>query len=210
MKRLFIVLSVLFFSFLVFAEDVTCENEAGNCTLSVNEYSCNCQLLNGAGIARGDVSGEEVTEELCKSYLESNCGKEKPTVRSKCGKKFDFCVTYVSENSRCTDDYMSEDDVIAAVDSEDAWNETKQAVYYGCCGKYRAAQGILECLKEKCGDDFANECCAECNIDDPEGDTDVSDTGADIADTEETTGEDSADGESKEESKSDGCSMLFV
>lgn len=193
MKRMFIVFSLLFFSFLVFAEEVTCENEAGNCTLSGNEYSCFCKQLNGAGIAHGDVLEEEVTEELCKSYLESNCGKEAPTVRSKCGKKFDFCVSYVSERSHCTDNHLTEEEVIAAVDSEDAWNDTKQAVYYGCCGAYSGAQATLECLKEKCGEDFADECCAECIPD--EADTaDTVDTGdTDMADTADTDEADTAD-----------------
>ena len=214
------------------ASGLNCENEAGNCTLSGNEYSCNCKLLNGAGIARGDVLEEEITEELCKSYLESNCGKEAPMVRNKCGKKFDFCVNYVSERSHCTDNHLTEEEVIVAVDSEDAWNDTKQAVYYGCCAAYSGAQMTLECLKEKCGENFTDECCSECIPDEADtasdpGDTDVPDTATDtgdtdMADTEETTGKDTADGDSapatdseapaenKEESKSDGCSMLFV
>ena len=147
MKRNVVLLFALFCLMLfvvlpVLAEDeeepeVYCENEAGHCTISRWGHECLCRTVNGYAQANGGggIHGDyEVSEEVCKSDLESNCGKEKPTVRSKCGKKFDFCVTYVSESSRCTDNHMSEDDVIAAVDNEDAWNDTKQAVYYGWWG----------------------------------------------------------------------------
>jgi len=259
------VLSMLFVVLPVFAEDeeepeVYCENEAGHCTISRWGYKCFCRTVDGFAEANGGggIHGDyEVSEEVCKSDLESNCGTEIPTVRSKCGKKFDFCVTFVSESSRCTDNYMTEDEVIAAVDSEDFWNDTKRAVYIGCCGAYSSAQSKLECLQEQCGEEFTDECCAECYINDTAdtadpGDTDIPDTAAadtgdsgdtevispapedDTADSSETDevdtanteaddtanteapkdgsapAEDTTDGDKQEESKTDGCLMLFV
>lgn len=271
MKKV-VFLSILFFSLFVFADEeepeVYCENEAGHCTISRWGHECLCRTVDGYAQANGGggIHGDyEVSEEVCKSDLESNCGTEVPTVRSKCGKKFDFCVTYVSERSRCTDNYMTEDEVITAVDSEDLWNDTKQAVYRGCCGAYSASQSKLECLQEQCGEEFTDECCAECFINDTAdtadigdtGDTDIPDTAADTGDTgdissdtendtadsadtdevdaanadaantevpttgttpEDTAGSDSAapatgsvaPAENKEESRSDGCSLLFI
>ncbi len=269
-------LSILFFSFFVSAEDVICENEAGDCKLSGNEYVCNCQrLAGGVGKLSGDLTGEEADEELCKSYLENNCGKEKPTVINQCGDKLDYCITYSSERSHCKNNffntgYMTEDEIRIEVES-DEWNRTKEMVYNGCCLFFERAQIDYECLKENCVD-FADECCAECALEANDGadtadtvdtddggdivdtadtadtvdtaDTDITDTAdtgdngdtevispapeddtADSTDAEEVDAantdagdtanteapkEDASDGNKKEESKSDGCSMLFV
>lgn len=221
-------LSIFFFSFLVFAEDVTCENEAGDCKLSGDEYVCNCQRLVGVGKVSGDLTGEKADEELCKSYLENNCGKEKPTVINQCGDKLDYCITYYSERSHCKE-YMTEDEVRIGIES-DEWNDIKEKVYNGCCLFFERAQINYECLKENCVD-FAEECCKECADKANEGADTGSDTGdtgsvdtadtGDVGDTEvvspDTAGESAApttDSEvhaaNKEESKSDGCSMLFI
>ena len=215
MKRNVVLLFALFCLMLfvvlpVLAEDeeepeVYCENEAGHCTISRWGHKCLCKTLNGYAEANGGGNGErEVSEEICKSDLESNCGKEQPTVRSKCGKIFDFCVNYISEYSHCTDNYMTEDDVLAAVDNKDAWNDTKYAVYYRCCGAYDLAQSRLECLKEKCGEDFTEECCAECVVDDSVDTCDILDTdSSDTGNSEKTDTADSTDAEEVDAANTD-------
>ncbi len=184
-------LSILFFSFFVSAEDVTCENEAGDCKLSGNEYVCNCQRLAGVGKVSGNLTGEEADEELCESYLENNCGKEKPTVINQCGDKLDYCITYYAETSQCNKnqtEYMTEDEIRIEVES-DEWNRTKEKVYNGCCLFFERAQINYECLKENCVD-FADECCAECALEANDGadtaDTVDTDDGGDIVDTADT------------------------
>jgi hypothetical protein len=228
MKKI-VFLSILFFSFLVFADDVTCENKAGDCKLSGNEYVCNCQRLVGVGKVSGDLTGEEADEELCKSYLENNCGKEKPTVINQCGDKLDYCIAYYSETSQCNKnktEYMTEDEIRIEVES-DEWNDIKEKVYNGCCLFFERAQINYECLKENCVD-FAEECCKECADKANEGadtgsdtgdtgsvdtaDTDIADAATETDDSESVTPEtdSEAPAENKEESKSDGCSMLFI
>ena len=234
-------------------EPVECENEAGHCTITVPswEYVCICKKIDGIGEGRGSASGPyNNPEEVCEKELKSNCGTKLPTVRDKCGDEAtESCIEYVSLRSNCTtgssyiDHYMTEDEIRSDIDSEELWSSAQLAVYSECCKSsmmQESAKIAFQCLKEKCGEDFTDECCAECNAEaaavfDGEvvepGDTDsyVGDTGdaeipADTGDSEPTDGTtESGDTENSEapadsaaaptenkESKSDGCSLLFI
>ena len=219
-------------------ERVECENEAGRCyiyrTITDGQYEefyhYACAGIPQNKIGNVDLDGKvEVTEENCRSYLEKECGTKSPALNDYCtDEEINRCIKYESDTSHCTDHYMTEEEIRAEIDGQkDPYtnNATVSSVYY-CCTNIHWIEESEDCLKEaKCGeDDFTDECC-KCYLGDGAADmgdtSDAVDTTADSGDT--TAEEDTADGDSatpatdseapaenKEESKSDGCSMLFV
>ena len=202
---------------------IKCENEAGTCTVKPNgEYQCSCigidDLSSGTGI---------FSENGCKDILEENCGTEAATPRTICTDSgiFNACVSYAQTFANTCYEPLTDEEIEALLDVPAESDVTARSIAQ-CCqdestrDEYKTS---FDCVKaaESCEN---KECCSACNV----GGEDSAETGDKTSDDSEapttgTTPEDTADGDSatpatdseapaenKEESKSDGCSMLFV
>ena len=198
---------------------IKCENEAGTCTIKPNgEYQCSCfgidDLSNGTGI---------FGENGCKDILEENCGTEAATPRTICTDSgiFNACVSYAQTFANTCYEPLIDEEIEALLDVPAESDVTARSIAQ-CCqdestrNEYKTS---FDCVKaaESCEN---KECCSACNV----GGEDSAETGDKTpTDGEAPTTEDTADGDSaapatnseapaenKEESKSDGCSMLFI
>ena len=202
---------------------IKCENEAGTCTIKPNgEYQCSCfgidDLSSGTGI---------FGENGCKNILEENCGTNAATLRTICTDPeiFNACVSYEKTFANTCFEPVSDEELEAILDVPVENDVTAREISW-CCqddSVRNEKKTSFECIEsaESCEN---KECCSACNV----GGEDSAETGDKTptdgeAPTTGTTTEDTADGDSaapatdteapaenKEESKSDGCSMLFV
>ena len=208
-----------------------CENEAGECVIAQNgEYICQCLGVwsaNGAveGMFKGTMEFNEETSEKenCDKLVEI-CGTEPATVRDVCEDQeiLNECITYIKPVETCYGRWEDED--IESILDHQAYNPgTVYGKISNCCqwgedNDLKEWRTKWECL-DSCTDE---DCCQTCELYIHLDDTaeDGSDKDADAANTEvptdgATAPEDTADGDSsvpaeKEESKSDGCSVLFI
>ena len=196
---------------------IKCENEAGTCTIKPNgEYQCSCigidDLSSGTGI---------FGENGCKDILEENCGTEAATPRTICTDSgiFNACVSYAQTFANTCYEPLTDEEIEALLDVPAESDVTARSIAQ-CCqdestrNEYKTS---FDCVKaaESCEN---KECCSACNV----GGEDSAETGDKTPADGETQTEDTADGDSaapatdeapaenKEDSKSDGCSMLFV
>ena len=204
---------------------IKCENEAGTCTIKPNgEYQCSCigidDLSSGTGI---------FGENGCKDILEENCGTEAATPRTICTDSgiFNACVSYAQTFANTCYEPLTDEEIEALLDVPAESDVTARSIAQ-CCqdesmrNEYKTS---FDCVKaaESCEN---KECCSTCNV----GGEDSSEDGGkedaantDVAGNGSAPAEDTADGETatsaadseapaenKEESKSDGCSMLFI
>ena len=197
---------------------IKCENEAGTCTIKPNgEYQCSCigidDLSSGTGI---------FGENGCKDILEENCGTEAATPRTICTDSgiFNACVSYAQTFANTCYEPLTDEEIEALLDVPAESVVTARSIAQ-CCqdestrDEYKTS---FDCVKaaESCEN---KECCSACNV----GGEDSAETGDKTPTDGETQTEDTADGDSaapatdseapaenKEESKSDGCSMLFI
>ena len=204
---------------------IKCENEAGTCTIKPNgEYQCSCfgidDLSSGTGI---------FGENGCKDILEENCGTEAATPRTICTDSgiFNACVSYAQTFANTCYEPLTDEEIEALLDVPAESDVTARSIAQ-CCqdesmrNEYKTS---FDCVKaaESCEN---KECCSTCNV----GGEDSSEDGGkedaantDVAGNSSAPAEDTADGDSaapatdsetpaenKEESKSDGCSMLFI
>ena len=217
--------------------DILCENEAGECQMEPNgEYNCGCYGIVDGYHSGSSASADE---ESCNAVLVEHCGTEAATANTLCSTDpeiFEICLSYAKSFTEACYEPLTDEEMEAALDLPAETNDTTAALAV-CCQDEEIRDGwfkeSFECLEavESCEN---KECCKTCNVfvleestdekDDeviapaPEdGDADAGDTevptdgtvdngdgsAAPTDDGTETTGE-------KEESKSDGCSMLFI
>ena len=198
----------------------SCENDAGRCNISDNgEYLCSCWgVWSANGAVEGGYTGTaEFVEESCRNKLVEICGTEPATVRSVCDDEPEIANKCVSDIKIFADtcfDPLSDEDIEGIFDH--------QAYGYGrewpnmlsdCCQmeqQRKDFQTRLECL-ENCKDD---NCCETCHVKVVPNDDEA--TSSEDGNSKEEAPEDKADdntatpAENKEESKSDGCSLLFI
>ncbi len=210
-----------------------CENEAGECYIEQNgEYGCSCK---GVWSANGAVEGgyhgiaefnEETSEEENCNRLVEICGTEPATVRDVCEDQeiLNQCISYIKTFADGCFELLTDEDVEEILDSpayhyDYAHSQGLPGSIPKCCqmSELRTEyQTRLECL-ENCKDD---NCCETCHVKLIPHDDDIT-SSEDGSDKEEvpTDGaapeEDTADGDSaapaeKEESKSDGCSVMLI
>ena len=197
---------------------IKCENEAGTCTVKPNgEYQCSCfgidDLSSGTGI---------FGENGCKDILEENCGTEAATLRTICTDPeiFNACVSYEKTFANTCFEPVSDEELEAILDVPVENDVTAREISW-CCqdeGMRNEKKTSFECIEsaESCEN---KECCSACIA----GGEDSAETGDKTPTDGEAQTEDTADGDSaapatdsetpaenKEESKSDGCSMLFI
>ena len=199
-----------------------CENEAGECILEQNgDYECWCY---GFDYPR---SGQKTFENgVCDSTLVEECGTELATPRIVCTDEeiLNTCVSYAKLFTNTCFEPITDEELEAVLDIPSGEDAMAQVITM-CCYKDTLREedykGYAECLEaaESCEN---KECCDPCGLyahsggddSEEEGGTDLEDGAADAANTEAPTDgapkEDTADSENKEESKSDGCSMLFI
>ena len=213
-----------------------CENNAGECHLEANgEYYCYCI---GRETQRG--KDENVSAEGCTAVLEKECGTELPTLRSICANDelLNECASYSKTFNNTCRTPVTDEEFDAKLDRPlKTYGETDKEIVQCCSDNAQKAKETYECLGafENCEENKEN-CCASCHVVSiveggaGDGDGDVispAPEDEDAANTEApttgTTTEDTADGDSaapatdseapaenKEESKSDGCSMMFI
>ena len=214
--------------------DILCENEAGECQMEQNgDYTCRC-----FGIEGFNEGAAAFTEEGCKAALVEHCGTEPATARTICTDSdiFNVCLTYAKSFTKSCYEPLTDEEMEAALDLPAETNDTTAALAV-CCQDEEIREGwfkeSFECLKaaESCEN---KECCETCDVfvleesvevispapedgDANAGDTEVPTDGAvDNGDgsAAPTDGADKTEGAAapteKEESKSDGCSMLFI
>ncbi len=193
-----------------------CSNDAGACEVDKNgKYKCYCHYVDGKKTGDGYFG-----EEGCNEILVETCGTEVPTPRKICAEEIlNECIAYFERiKNTCSEEPIN--DINEILDAPiDYSTESSITVheFADCCrseywrNEYKRESDCIETF-DSCED---KECC-ECTIQ----------VGGDAANTETPTDgavkEDTADGDSatpatdeapaenKEESKSDGCSMLFV
>ena len=211
----------------------SCENDAGRCSIDHNgEYLCSCWGVYSAnGAVEGAYTGTaEFSEESCRNKIVELCGTEPATLRDVCKDTdiFNECVNYIKPVETCYGRWSNEYiEGIEDMENEDildllAYGNHISSAISGCC-QWGEDDDIKEWrTKWECLDSCTDEdCCQTCELYIHLDDTaeDGSDKDADAANTEVPTDgaapEDTADGDSsvpaeKEESKSDGCSVLFI
>lgn len=214
---------------------IRCENNAGECEIETNgDYDCHC--FGFLEITSGNM---EASEEACNSKLVELCGTESATARTICtdSEIFNVCLTYAKSFTNTCYEPMTDEEIEAALDLPAETNNTTAVIAF-CCQNEEMREEFktsFECVEatESCEN---GECCETCDVFDLEasekdGDEVISpapdDGNNDTGDTNmpadgSAPAEDSADGDSaapatgseasaeKEESKSDGCSMLFI
>ena len=200
---------------------IKCENEAGTCTVKPNgEYQCSCigidDLSSGTGI---------FGENGCKDILEENCGTEAATLKTICtdSEIFNACVSYEKTFANTCFEPLSDEEIDALLDVPVESDVTAREISW-CCqdeSMRNEKKASFECIEaaESCEN---KECCSACNVGgEDSAEEDKEDAANTEAPTTGTTPEGTADGDSapatdseataeKEESKSDGCSMLFI
>ena len=214
---------------------IRCENNAGECEIETDgDYDCHC--FGFLEITSGNM---EASEEACNSKLVELCGTESATARTICtdSEIFNVCLTYAKSFTDTCYEPMTDEEIEAALDLPAETNNTTAVIAF-CCQNEEMREEFktsFECVEatESCEN---GECCETCDVFDLEasekdGDEVISpapdDGNNDTGDTNmpadgSAPAEDSADGDSaapatgseasaeKEESKSDGCSMLFI
>ncbi|MBO4699896.1 hypothetical protein J5690_09885 [bacterium] len=203
-----------------------CDNDAGRCNINhTGEYFCSCW---GVWSANGAVEGgyhgtAEFVEESCGSKLVEICGTEPATARDVCEDQeiLNQCISYIKAFADGCFEPLSDEDIEGILDQQAyGFNKEWSHQLSDCCQmeQYRTEiKTNLECF-ENCKDD---NCCDTCRINPVIHDDDTDAANTEVP-TTGTTPEDKADGDSpapatgseapaeKEESKSDGCSMLFI
>ena len=203
-----------------------CDNDAGRCSIDHNgEYLCSCWGVYSAnGAVEGAYTGTaEFVEESCKSKLVEICGTEPATAREVCEDQeiLNQCVSYIKTFAEGCFEPFTDEDIEEILDQQAyGYNREWPHQLADCCQmeeQRKDFQKNLECF-ENCKDD---NCCDTCRInpvshkDDDAANTEVPTDGAakeDTADgdTAAPATDSEAPAENKEESKSDGCSMLFI
>ena len=204
-----------------------CENEVGWClTSDDSQYQCDCK---GVGVKTG--VNDDFSAEGCTAVLEKECGTEVATPRMICtdSEIFNACVSYETTFTKTCFEPVTEEEIEAILDTpvNSGGREGGLAEDIANCCQNESMRNIyktkFECV-EAAGSCENKECCETCDVqlayigeegsDEDAANTEVPTTG--------TTPEDTADGDSapatdsvspaenKEESKSDGCSMLFI
>lgn len=207
----------------------SCKNDAGECNIDQNgEYICRCfGVWSANGAVEGAYNGTaEFVEESCGSKLVEICGTEPATARDVCEDQeiLNQCINYIKTFADGCFEPFSDEDIEEILDQQaHGYNREWSHQLADCCQmeeQRKDFQKNLECF-ENCKDD---NCCDTCGIDSVSHEDVVEDD--DAANTEAPTDgaakEDTADGDTatpetgseapaeKEESKSDGCSMLFI
>ena len=195
-----------------------CENNAGKCFIAEDGvYVCQCfGVWSANGATEGAYYGTvERNEEACNSKLVEICGTEPATVRDVCENSeiLNECIKYIKSIDACYERQWPDENNETVLDHPADGSGSVYARISSCCQKedYRKElQPEGKCL-ENCTEE---DCCKACGFDTSE------ESNVDAANTEApttgTTPEDKADdntaspAENKEESKSDGCSLLFI
>ena len=208
-----------------------CDNEAGWClTSNDSHYKCTCIGL--TGVKTG--FNEDFSAEGCTAVLEKECGTDIATPRFVCtdSEILNACISYEQTLANSCMEPITDEELAAALDTPiigAVGREGEMAsIIAQCCENSilrEKHQTFSECIDaaESCAN---KECCEPCGLilDESEWMDGASEEDEDAANTEApttgTTPEDTADGDSapatdeapaeKEESKSDGCSMLFI
>ncbi len=194
---------------------IKCENEKGKCTVKPNgEYECVCTNFQFHPAGNGIFS-----EEGCNEILAEVCENETMTARKVCKEEEirNACVSYFEKiKNTCFEPINDIDDIL---DAPLDYSDLTAHEIANCCqneeyrNEYKTEFERLE----------ASGTCNTC-VDMPydegeDGKGDAANT--DVAGNGSASAEDTADGDSapatdseapteKEESKSDGCSMLFI
>lgn len=190
-----------------------CSNDAGACKVNENgKYECYCHYVDGQKTGSGYFG-----EEGCNEILVETCGCETPTPRKICPEGIlDECVSYFERiKNTCSKEPINDINEILDAPIDYAYSNITVHEFADCCrseywrNEYKRESDCIETF-----DSCENKECCECTIQ-VGGEDSAENAGSnDSTDTEApTTGatpEDSADGVKKEESKSDGCSILFI
>lgn len=193
-----------------------CSNDAGACEVDKNgKYKCYCHYVDWKKTGDGYFG-----EEGCNEILVETCGTEVPTPRKICAEEIlNECIAYFERiKNTCSEEPIN--DINEILDAPiDYSTESSITVheFADCCrseywrNEYKRESDCIETF-DSCED---KECC-ECTIQ-VDGDAANTETPTDGAVKEDTADGDSATpatdeapAENKENSKSDGCSMLFV
>ena len=211
---------------------IVCENKAGECEMEQDgDYTCWC-----FGIEEYKDGTGTFSDEGCNTVLVESCGTEPATARTICtdSEIFEICLTYAKSFTDACYEPLTNEEMEAALDLPAETNSTTAALAICCQDEdYRDDwfKESFECLEaaESCEN---KECCETCDVfvfeDEKEGSDDViapapEDGDTDAGNTEDPVEDaiDNGDGSAaptdgtettgeKEESKSDGCSMLFI
>ena len=199
-----------------------CENKAGECTVGrTGYYECTCFNTMGEKTGKNDAA---ISEEGCQIILVEACGTELASLRTACSDEniLDTCVLYEQTLANTCFEPVTNEDLEALIDVPIASNATAKEIAK-CCNNSamrKEKKASFECIEaaESCEN---KECCSACNVGgEDSAEEDKEDAANTEAPTTGTTPEGTADGDSapatdseataeKEESKSDGCSMLF-
>ncbi|HDT11396.1 MAG TPA: hypothetical protein ENN58_01515, partial [bacterium] len=105
MKKLFILVIVIFGAATIFAENVTCENDLGSCVFNEDgSFSCECNGGFGgdggvAGSPTNDDDYEMPTEKECLEWIEIFCGV--PEGAEECSNPAGKCIVYAEGSWDC-------------------------------------------------------------------------------------------------------------
>jgi hypothetical protein len=194
-----------------------CGNDAGRCIVEENEeYRCLC--YDGISEEQTGSKAGIYSEAGCKEFLVEMCGTQVPSAKDICTDeaKFDICLSYFKiKYNTCAETPLFNDESQAV-----EWPITETMLgraIANCCldetvrEEYSKA---IECVKAKknCN---TEECCNSCDFQFYSGDLPESDAASGEGDKADGDGSVSPSTDSevpaeKEESKSDGCSMLFI
>ena len=205
------------------AGNFSCENDAGRCHVDQHGYGCSCWVVWSAnGAVEGAYTGTvEFVEESCKSKLVEICGTEPATAREVCEDQeiLNQCISYIKTFADGCFEPFTDEDIEEILDQQAyGYNREWSHQLAYCCQmeqQRKDFQKNLECF-ENCQDD---NCCDTCGInpvyheDEDAANTEAPTTGTTPEDTAGDTAvpvTDEAPAENKEESKSDGCSLLFI
>ena len=201
----------------------SCENDAGRCSIDHNgEYLCSCWGVYSAnGAVEGAYTGTvEFVEESCKSKLVEICGTEPATARDVCEDQeiLNQCISYIKNFAESCFEPFTDEDIEGILDQQAyGYNREWPHQISDCCQmeqQRKDFQTRLECL-EDCKDD---NCCETCHVKLVPHDDEITSSEDGNRKEEAPADGDSATpatdseahAENKEESKSDGCSMLFI
>ena len=201
-----------------------CYNEAGACELDKNgNYKCHCHYIEGEKTGSGYFGEEE-----CNEILVELCGTETPTLRKVCAEEIlNECASYLERiKNNCSKEPVNDINDILDLPINGGSGSVELGItlldFADCCrseywrNEYKKQSDCLETY-ETCEN---QECCVCTAMMLGDGSSETADTGdsgpadsaTDSGDTENS--EAPADGAAapaeKEESKSGGCSMLFV
>ena len=183
-----------------------CSNDAGSCKVDENgKYECSCFYVDGQKTGSGYFG-----EEGCNEILVETCGSETPTPRKICPEGIlDECVSYFERiKNTCSEEPINDINEILDAPIDYGYSSITVLEFADCCSneswrkEYKRESDCIETF-DSCED---KECC-ECTI---QVGGDADDTANTEAPTTGTTPEDTTDDDKQEESKSDGCSMLFI